>query len=172
MQYRKIRVAYLLFVLYVVTQVKSKSTDTDPALEAALANVENEADEKRGWNNLSGMWGKRGWNNLSGMWGKRGWNNLSGMWGKRGSSWNDLSGMWGKRGSNWDDMSGIWGKRGWNNLSGMWGKRSNNWNNLKGVWGKRGDSPLDEERTAWGFMETDTLTPENHQALASILSQD
>ncbi|XP_013784813.1 prothoracicostatic peptide-like [Limulus polyphemus] len=162
----------ILFIFHVVIQIQSKPTDTDMTLDDALANVENEAGDKRGWNNLSGMWGKRGWNNLSGMWGKRGssWNDLSGMWGKRG--WNNLSEILGKRSSGWNNLSGMWGKRGWNNLSGMWGKRSSKWNNLKGLWGKRAISPLDEERIAWDIVESDNFPSVNHQLLANILSED
>ncbi|XP_013773207.2 prothoracicostatic peptide-like [Limulus polyphemus] len=133
--------------------------ENGPDLEVVIPRIEDQKLQKKGWNSLSGMWGKRDWNGLSGMWGKRnwnnpsetvnkrGWNDLSGMWGKR--DWNDLSGMWGKR--DWNDLSGMWGKRDWNNLSGMWGKRD--WNNLSGMWGKRGWNNLSG---MWGKRGTYT----------------
>ena len=69
-------------------------------------------EDKRGWRDLQGGWGKRGWQDLQGGWGKRGWQDLQGGWGKRG--WQDLQGGWGKRG--WQDLQGGWGKRGWQDL--------------------------------------------------------
>ncbi|XP_076346996.1 uncharacterized protein LOC143245049 [Tachypleus tridentatus] len=128
--------------------------ESSPTLKDVMEKIEEQEQEKRNWNSLSGMWGKRSWNNPSNIVDKRGWKDLSGMWDKRSwenlsdlmnkrdqvdfsesgkQGWNALSGMWGKR--DWNDLSGMWGKRDWNDLSGMWGKRG--WDDLSGMWGKR-----------------------------------
>lgn len=118
-------------------------------------------DDKRGWNDLPGVWGKRGWKDLQGVWGKRegNWNNLKGLWGKREGNWNNLKGLWGKRAEgDWNNLRGVWGKRAdgnWNNLKGLWGKRSRgqDWNALKGVWGKRSIRDSDEDSSFDAAMD-------------------
>lgn len=88
-------------------QQLAKGSGVRTVSDEELAEALTEDDiNKRGWNDLQGVWGKkRSWNNLNGMWGKRGWNDLSGMWGKRNSpNWNNLNGLWGKRAATGDAL--------------------------------------------------------------------
>ncbi|XP_076373596.1 uncharacterized protein LOC143258465 [Tachypleus tridentatus] len=95
-----------LCLCIVVTLAESSYLDNNPDLEAVLLKTGEREHQKRGWNSLSGMWGKRSWKKPSEIMDKRGWKDLSDMLDKR--DWNRLSGMWGKR--DWNDLSEIWGK--------------------------------------------------------------
>ncbi|XP_013792924.2 prothoracicostatic peptide-like [Limulus polyphemus] len=157
--------------------------ESSPTLKDVMEKIEEQEQQKRNWNSLTGMWGKRSWNSLSNIVDKRGWKDLSGMWDKR--SWENLPDFIDKRGQidlsesgkrDWNGLSGMWGKRDWNDLSGMWGKRG--WNDLSGMWGKR--SP--DFNTNWHILTNDDANymkeksamrePQRRDSTTKILLED
>ncbi|XP_013775496.1 prothoracicostatic peptide-like [Limulus polyphemus] len=119
-------VGCFLCLCIVVILAEGSYLENNPDLETVLLRTDDQEHQKRGWNSLSGMWGKRSLRKPSEIMDKKGWNDLSGIWDKR--DWNKLSGMWGKR--EWNDLPGMLSKRDWNDLSGMWGKRSTELDNI------------------------------------------
>ncbi|XP_046642793.1 prothoracicostatic peptides-like isoform X1 [Daphnia pulicaria] len=79
--------------------------------DQAKVNVEDAGNEdKRGWNQLQGVWGKRALSAMAAGY-KRNWNNLRGAWGKREIPAAIAKGMeWSrKRESGWNNLKGLWG---------------------------------------------------------------
>ena len=52
------------------------SGETVSTAQDVSTQAQGPVEDKRGWRDLQGGWGKRGWQDLQGGWGKRGWQDL------------------------------------------------------------------------------------------------